>query len=536
MPIELNRRHFAVGLGAGLLAPGIASAVAAAEATVDTSGGRVRGVAGDGFTVFKGIRYGESTGGEGRFRPPVAALRRSDIFDATRFGDQCPQTRSALADAGPMSEDCLRINVWTPRADGGRRPVMLWFHGGGFEAGSASQPLYDGASLTKRGDVVVVTINHRLNVFGHCHLAALLGADYASSGNVGILDLVAAMRWIRRNIAAFGGDPRNVTIFGQSGGGRKVSLCYATPASDGLFARGIVQSGSHLLVQTPEQAGALTNRLLSALKIAPGDARRLLSVPVDDLVAAQRSVIAAAGYRFEPVLDGRLFVEQPFLPRAPRRSARVPMMVGTTRTELSNQLTLANPALFGLTDAMLPAAVGRFVGAEHAQRAIDLVRRYRPEAAAPEVFFTVATNRAYGLDSTLMAQARAQQSGARTWLYRLMWRSPAQGGRRISPHSLDLPFVFDNVPAGAALTGPATADTAAMARQMSQTWLAFARTGDPNNAAIPRWQPYDLEDRTMMLFDLPPRAERDPFREEREFYTTFPTQQGAAGRYRSAAD
>jgi para-nitrobenzyl esterase len=530
----LNRRHFAAGVGTSLLYPGVAAAISSGQATVETSGGRVRGVEGDGVIIFKGMRYGESTGGAGRFRPPVAALRRSDVFDASSFGDQCPQTRSPLADAGPMSEDCLRINVWTPRPDGARRPVMLWFHGGGFEAGSASQPLYDGANLAKRGDVVVVTINHRLNVFGHCHLAALLGRDYASSGNVGILDLVEAMRWVRRNIAAFGGDPRNVTIFGQSGGGRKVSLCYATPASEGLFARGIVQSGSHLLVQTPEQAGALTGRLLNELKIAESDARKLLSVSIDDLVAAQRSVIAAAGYRFEPVLDGRVFVDQPFLPRAPRRSARLPMMVGTTRTELSNQLTLANPRLFDLTEALLPAAVGRFVGAEQAQRAIELVRRYRPDAPAPEVFFTVATNRAYGLDSTLMAQARAQQSGAQTWLYRLMWRSPAQGGRRISPHSLDLPFVFDNVSAGAALTGPATADTAAMARQMSQTWLAFARTGNPNNAAIPQWKPYDLQDRTMMLFDLPPKGERDPFREEREFYATFPTQQGAAGRYRSA--
>jgi para-nitrobenzyl esterase len=214
----------------------------------------------------------------------------------------------------------------------------------------------------------------------------------------------------------------------------------------------------------------------------------------------------------------------------------VPMMVGTNRTELSNQLGLADPRLFDLPEGLLPGAVARFVGVDKAADAIKLVRHYRPEALAPEVFFTVASNRAYGLDSTLMAQARATGTTAsRTWLYRLMWRSPAHGGRRITPHSLDLPFVFDNVAAGEALTGPPTATTAAMAQQMADTWLAFARTGNPNNPGIPAWAPYDLERRTMMLFDVPPRALADPFNAEREFFMQFPTQQGSAGRYRSAA-
>lgn len=532
---EYSRRHVLIGASASLILPGLASAQTAAANTVDTSGGRVRGVAGDGFVVFKGMRYGESTAGAGRFRPPVAVQRRSDIFDASGFGDQAPQAKGGLADAGPMSEDCLRVNVWTRQLDGKRRPVMLWFHGGGFEAGSATQPLYDGANLVRRGDVVVVTINHRLNVFGHCYLGGLLGSDYASSGNVGFLDLVAAMRWVRRNIAGFGGDPNNVTIFGQSGGGRKVSLCYASPASEGLFARGIVQSGSHLLVQTPEQAGALTTKLLAELGIASSDARKLIDVPMESLAAAQRKVIGAAGYRFEPMLDGRVFTEQPFIPRAPRRSRNLPMMLGTTRTELSSQLGLTDPRLFQLPEAMLASAVGRFVGPENAARAIELVRHYRPDAPAPEVFFTAASNRAYALDATLMSEARVKAGGAgKTWLYRLMWRSPAQGGRRITPHSLDLPFVFDNVPAGPQLAGPPSDATAAMANAMAETWIAFARTGNPNNRAIPNWAPYDLDQRTMMLFDVPPRAEADPFRAEREFYRQFPTQQGSAGRYRAA--
>lgn len=532
---NLTRRTILGAIGVGTAIPGLAAARQAGAATVETTGGKVRGAEGDGITVFKGIRYGASTAGAGRFRPPTPA-RWSGVFDATQFGDQSPQIRTPLADPGPMSEDCLRINIWTPRLDTRRRPVMLWFHGGGFEAGSASQPLYDGTNLARRGDVVVATINHRLNVFGHCHLADRLGAEYATSGNVGFLDLVAAMRWVRDNIARFGGDAGNVTIFGQSGGGRKVSLCYASPASDGLFARGIVQSGSHLLVQTPAQAGQLIDLLLTELEIAPDNARRLLDVPVDALVSAQSAAIRKAGYRFEPVLDGRVFTQQPFVPNAPMRSRAVPMMLGTTRTELSNQLGSADPRLFDLPARALPAAVARFVGAEQAAEAIAVFRRSRPEASPAELFFTIATARGYNLDATIMAEARARAGGAgKTWRYALAWRSPAEDGRRISQHTLDLPFMFDNVAAGARLVGPPTDATAAMADQMAESWIAFARAGDPNNKHVPTWRPYDLDRRATMIFDVPPRVVDDPWREERVFMAQFPTQQGTAGRYRSAS-
>ncbi len=530
----ITRRTVLGAVGAASFIPGVAAAREATRNTVETSGGKVRGVAGDGVVVFKGMRYAASTAGTGRFRPPVPT-HWSGTFDATAFGDQSPQVRTPLADSGPMSEDCLRVNVWTPRLDGARRPVMLWFHGGGFEAGSASQPLYDGTRLARRGDVVVVSINHRLNVFGHCYLADRLGSDYALSGNVGFLDLVAALRWVRANIASFGGDPGNITIFGQSGGGRKVSLCYASPAADGLFARGIVQSGSHLLVQTPAQAGRLVDLLLGKLGVAGGDARKLLDVPTDMLVEAQRAAIADAGYRFEPVLDGQVFREQPFIPRAPSRTAALPMMLGTTRTELSNQLGSANPKLFNLPEVALPLAVGRFVGADRASEAIDIFRRSRPEASPAELFFTIASARGYGLDQTIMADARVSAGGrGKTWVYKLAWRSPAEGGRRISQHTLDLPLIFDNVAAGERLVGPPTGETTAMANQMADSWIAFAKAGNPNNASIPAWSPYDLEKRATMIFDVPPRAEDDPWREERVFMSGFPTQQGALGRYRSA--
>lgn len=531
----LTRRQFVAVGATGLLMPSVASARTATEATVTIRGGRVRGRPVDGAVAFKGMRYGATTGAGGRFLPPRPVQPWRDIFDASDYGPQAPQIRSVIADDGPMDEDCLRINVWTPRPDSRRRPVMLWFHGGGFEAGSGSSSLYDGASLCRRGDVVVATINHRLNVFGHCHLASLLGDRYATSGNAGMHDLFAAMKWVRENIAAFGGDPDNVTIFGQSGGGRKVSMCYASPLAQDGFARGIVQSGAHLLVQRPDQAGALADALLKELGIAPDAARRLIDVPMQALVDAQRAVITDLGYRFEPVLDGVTFQEQPYIPNAPRISIAKPMMLGNTRTELSAQLGMADKRLNDMTETILPIAVARFVGKENVTKAIDIYRRESPDASPAELFFLIATGRAYAGDAIIMAEARARGGAAsRTWKYELAWRTPVSTRGKFSPHSLDLAFVFDNVDAGAPFVGPPIGQTAAMAKAMSESWIAYARTGNPNNPAIPKWTPYTLEERATMIFDVPPKLVNDPHREERAFMSQFPTQQGGTGRYRSA--
>ena len=271
-------------------------AVTGGDPTVETTEGRYRGRVVDGVTVFKGMRYGASTAGAGRFMPPRPAESFAGVRDALEYGDQTPQARGPLAAPGAMSEDCLRINAWTPEARPGRkRPVLLWFHGGGFEAGSGSSLLYDGTHMVKRGDVVTCTINHRLNVFGFCNLSSYLGEDYAQSGNVGYLDLVAAMKWVKANIAQFGGDPDNVMIYGQSGGGRKVSICFAGKDATGLFSKGVVQSGSHLMVQTQEQSTALTAALLKALAIDPKNAIALKDVPQDKLSEVQRGVIAQRG-------------------------------------------------------------------------------------------------------------------------------------------------------------------------------------------------------------------------------------------------
>ncbi|RAK62862.1 carboxylesterase/lipase family protein [Phenylobacterium kunshanense] len=526
---RLSRRGL-VGAAAMLLAAGGARAQGVEGRVVETSEGRYRGRLENGVEVFRGMRYGADTAGPGRFMPPRPPEKFAGVRDAFDFGDQAPQPRTILTTPGPISEDCLRINVWTPGASRAARwPVMLWFHGGGFEAGTGASGLYDGSNMARRGDVVVVTINHRLNVCGFCDLSDYLGAEFVQSGNVGYLDLVAAMRWVRENIAAFGGDPGNVTIYGQSGGGRKVSVCYAGAEANGLFHKGIVQSGSHLRVHTPEQARALTSALLKELDIAPADARKLQSVPHELLGATQRRVIAAAGYRFEPVIDGVSFKADPWLPNAPRQTAKVPLMLGTTQTELSNQLG-RDPAIFAMDEAALKARLATTIPPEAADEAVRIFRASTPSGSTAEMFFKIASWRAYITNATTMAEQRHAQNGAAnpTWVYQVTWRSPVQGGRRFSEHTIDLPFMFDNVARAPHLTGPETAQTRAMTEAMANAWLAFARKGDPNHAGLPRWPTYDVATRPVMLFDTPPTVANDPFREERLFMARFPAVRGGS--------
>lgn len=525
----LNRSFF---LSAGLLVPRVVWANT--EPVVETAQGRVRGrVAESGIHVFKGMRYGQAE----RFMPPVAPTAWVGVQDAFNYGDQSPQARTRLAADEPMTDDCLRINVWTPGLDNARRPVMLWFHGGGFEAGSGSSPLYDGSRMARRGDVVVATINHRLNVFGHCYLGGVLGEGFEQSGNVGYLDLVRSMEWVKENIAQFGGDPDNVMIYGQSGGGRKVSLCYAGQDADGLFHKGVVQSGSHLRVQTVEQANGLTESLLRELNITPANARRLQTLDIETLSAAQRSVIAAAGARFSPVLDNVTFTAHPWLPNAPTLSSHLPMMLGTTRTELTSQMGTI-PGIFDMNEARAKERLAGFIDPADIDEAYGVFQASRPQANPSEVFFTIVSARGYVRDQTIMAEQRVGAGGSgHTYVYRLMWRSPVEGGRRVTQHSLDLPFMFDNVTAGAAMTGPDTEQTRAMADNMANSWLAYAHTGDPNNASIPRWEPYDLQRRNTMMFDAPSYAEDDPHREERLFMARYASQQdGGVALHRQQED
>ncbi len=494
---------------------------------VETTHGRVQGLVSNGTRVFRGIRYGASTAGANRFRAPQPPEAWAGVLDTLEYGQTAPQAFSRLALGGTkgnrpvIGEDCLVLNVWTPACDSARRPVLVWLHGGGFEAGTGSMALYDGTNVTRRGDVVVVTINHRLNVFGHTHLADLLGDEFAGSANAGFLDIVAALEWVRDNIAGFGGDPGSVMIYGQSGGGRKVSIAMNAPGAQGLFHRGVVQSGSHLRLTERDAAQGRAEELLQVCDIPAGDARRIQDLPMEQIIGANRKVRG----RFSPTLDGTVFDRNPWDPEGPSISRDIPLMIGTCRTELSNQVGTGDPSTFEITDDELEERLTRFVPAEDVPALIETVRRSAPRAAAPEVFFTIATARGYWLDSVLQTERKAAQAAAPVYSYRLMWRTPVEGGRRITPHSLDLPFVFDNVAIAPDMVGPPSEETAAVAEAMSESWLAFARTGDPNNAAVGAWTPYDLERRTVMLFDVESKAAEDPHREERLAMSRYPTQQ-----------
>jgi para-nitrobenzyl esterase len=504
----------------------MASTVTRSE-IVETTHGRVQGLVTSGIRVFRGIRYGASTAGANRFRPPQPPEPWSGVLETVDYGQTAPQTFSRLALGGTkgnrpeIGEDCLVLNVWTPACDAQKRPVLLWLHGGGFEAGTGSVILYDGTNVSRRGDVVVVTINHRLNLFGHTYLADLLGDEFVDSANAGFLDVVAALEWVRDNIAGFGGDPDSVMIYGQSGGGRKVSIAMSAPRAQGLFHRGVVQSGSHLRLTERDAAQRRAEELLQVCEVPRTEARRLQSLPMEQLIEANGKVRG----RFAPTLDDVVFDRHPWDPDGPELSSHIPLMIGTCRTELSNQVGSSDPSTFEISDDELVERLSRFVPAEDAPSLIEAVRRSVPGAPAPEVFFTIATARGYWLDSVLQTERKAAQGAAPVYSYRLMWRTPVEDGRRITPHSLDLPFVFDNVAIAAHMVGEPSPETAALADAMSESWLAFARTGDPNNGAIGAWAPYDLERRNVMLFDKESTAVDDPHREERLAMTKYPTQQ-----------
>src|SRR5262245_25986704 len=356
------------------------------SAVVETTHGRVRGEVFRGISIFRGIPYGAPTGGANRFLPPRPVPPWTGVREALRYGETAPQARSRLALGGSpgnrpeIGEDCLCLNVWTPEPARGSRPVLVWLHGGGFEAGSGSSLLYDGVNLCRRGDVVVVTLNHRLGLFGHCQLADVLGSEFEGSANAGFLDIVAALHWVRANAAAFGGDASNVTIYGQSGGGRKVSIAFAAPCAQGLFPRGIVQSGSHLRLSSSAQASELTDRLLALLEIPRGDARALQSLPMARLLEANREIQRATRRRFSPAIDKTVFDAHPWDPEAPRISAALPLLIGTCRTELSNQLGSADESLFSLDESGLALRLRSFVPEQDTPGLIELFRRGTPDA------------------------------------------------------------------------------------------------------------------------------------------------------------
>lgn len=509
------------------------------DSTVETTNGKVRGRSIAGIHSFLGLRYGASTGGLNRFLPPQKPQPWPGIQDAFFYGNSAPQSNPAQrgadfsrSDIGklvagtdgpppPESEDCLFLNVWTPGVnDNGKRPVMFWLHGGGFTTGSDSSALFIGANLARRGDVVVVGINHRLGALGFTHLGDLAGGAFVHSGNVGMLDAVAALQWVRDNIERFGGDPTRVMIFGESGGGQKVSMLLGSPPAKGLFHRAVIESGPGPKMMERARATEIAGMLLAEVGLDARRVRELQSLPLEKILGAQFAVSAKlrgmAGIidGFAPVLDPAVLPAHPFYPHATQISADVPVIIGNNRTEMT---LFADPAAFSLDESGMKARVKGLLG-DRADQVIAVYRHANPHATPSELFFSIWTDDPTTIFSNNIAERRAALGRAPTYRYRFDWETPALGGRLKSPHTLEMPFVFDNTQVAPGLTGGASPEAVALAARVSETWIAFASRGDPNSnkSGLPAWPAYDSERRATMLFNNESRVADDPAREERK--------------------
>ncbi len=492
----------------------------AAKPLVETNHGLVRGTVEDGVSVFKGVRYGADTATT-RFAAPNPAAPWTGVLDAVAYGNSAPQPASG--DGGGMfaswrpdppiaaTEDCLFLNVWTPEANANKkRPVLVWFHGGGFTTGSGSSYAYDGVRLAKRGDVVVVTTNHRLNLFGYLNLTQF-GERFADSPSVGVLDMILSLEWVRDNIAAFGGDPENVLIFGESGGGSKVCTLMSTDRAKGLFHRAVVQSGPRITHPPAEAAQAAAATVVEKLGLTADTIGQILTKSVEEIQSAAAGVaLAGSG----PTLDGRTLVVQPFDPAAAPAGASVPLLIGCNRTE-GTSLTPADSPNHNLTWETLPVALQDAFPGRDVAKVLELYRTNHPNIEAAELYFMAVSDNGFFRGSVTVADRKAQQDGAPVWFYMLDWVTPVLGGKRYVPHALDIGMVFDNVAKSESMSGPAGPEPQAIADQMSESWLAFARTGDPNNAAVPTWPAYTAGQRNMMVFRAQPGVEVDIRADER---------------------
>ena len=522
-----RRRFLGAAMAGGLLTVAGPLRAASFFPVVETADGQLRGMMVGGIAKFLGIRYGAPTSGANRFMPPQPVEKWGGVRDALKYSDSPPQVpgdrRHAYADlimfenqpAGP-GEDNLALNLWSPTLSGtAKKPVIVVLHGGGFYGGSGNAIGMDGEAMARFSDCVVISVTHRLGALGFLHLPAFGGERFDSSGPIGMQDIVAALRWVKENVAAFGGDPSRVLVYGQSGGGAKTSTLMAMPSGKGLFQRAGVMSGSALRMMPEEIAIANAERLVGALGIAKGDVKALQSVPWTKLLETQATLEAAARAKgeapssFAPVVDGTILPRHPFLPDAPAVSRDVPLIVSTVLDERSYRMTD-----FTMTEEQLLAFARERAG----DRADEVLALYREEDPDEKPFLLAAR-----MDSDIwfrkgafaQAELKARQNGGKVWSYLWTWPSPAYGGRFGAVHGIDVAPSLHSV--RGALNGP-SAESVAMADRIAGSWAAFAATGDPNSDYLPDWPAYDTTSRATMILSDEPKVVNDPRAQFREIW------------------
>ena len=532
-------RRALIGSGLGALATGMlmnsklamalwqASGRAMANgATVETTLGKVRGAEQGGVQAFRGVPYAASTAPPSRFMPPARRRPWTGVRDCVELGLRAPQRNSdffgqvpkifeVMCPAEPMGEDCLVLNVWTPDTTAGRkRPIMVWLHGGGYTSGSGGFVCYNGQELARRHDVVVVTVNHRLTVFGYLYFAGIGGEKYAKASNIGMLDIVAALEWVRDNAPAFGGDATNVTIFGQSGGGGKVSALLAMPPAQGLFHKAIIQSGADVKGVPVEAANKSAEMFLSRLNLKTDQIDKLQQLSMDQLLAAipPGGGPGTPGLALAPVVDGSTLPGGPFDPAAPEISANVPLLIGTVETEVT---FFPGQILDPIDDANLHARVKQVLARASDAQVDQVVAAYkagRPGAANTDIYLALASDATFRAGVVTEADRKAAQK-APVYQYYFTWHSPVDDGKLRAFHTVEIPFAFDVVDLATSMTGTGP-DRQPLADKVSGAWTSFARTGDPNHRGLPHWSPYDTTKKATMVLDNECKLVNDPHGEE----------------------
>lgn len=539
--------HAATTSGTGAAAASRVVSASVNKNIVETDSGKVFGSVSNGIYSFKGIPYAATTAGKNRFMPPAKPEPWTGARSALYWGPVSPQNFTSTLNGrrngwnhddesfmfewedGQPSEDCLRVNVWTPSiSDSKKRPVLMWIHGGGFTGGSDNElRMYDGESLARRGDAVMVSVNHRLGVLGFLNLIEY-GEEYGSSPNVSMLDLVAALKWVKTNISNFGGDPNTVLVFGQSGGGAKISTLMGMPVAEGLFHRAVVQSGASLRQGTLDRSAQTAAGVIAELGLSKATIAKIHELPNEAIVQAaldaSRKAAAANGGRggaagpggggWGPVVDGKILPRNSFDPDAPSYSAKVPLMVGSVLNEMANAVQMGDPTVDSWPMDEVKKRLTAQRGAQNADHLITVFQKLHPQATPFEIYSRI-TGMGGRVGALTMAQRKTAQGSAPAYNYLFQWQTPILEGRGRAFHCSELPFCFYNTERCATMTGN-TPEARDLAGRVADAWINFARKGDPSHPGLPAWPKYDADKVPTMVFDTKCAMVNDPDGEGRK--------------------